>query len=142
MALAQFQDLIDIGAVPVGGTLSDPKYQRAEGLLAKAEALCVLYLQRIDSALTDEVIEAWPARKLVALALVIAEVAAQRLTAPATDTAAQLADGYTTWTTALLQPRHRRALGELVRDTASSVSLELDASPLSGLRFVTDGYSS
>lgn len=114
MALATWGDLIAIGAIPGDATLSHPKWVRAERLLEMASAQCVVYLQQTDASITEATITAdWSAEKLVTLAVIVAEVAAQRLTASAADTAQQLADGYGAWSSAMLAPRHQRALDAL-----------------------------
>jgi len=141
MALAVWDDLVDIGAIPEGGDPSSPKWARAEGLLSKASAQVLVHLSRvIGTTVTETTVAGWPEADRQVIATVVAEMASRRLTSSAAATAQQVADGFGAgWLNSYMTQRDRDTLNSLsVVGTPGTVSLELAPSSLSGLTFVTE----
>lgn len=144
MAVATWQDLIDIGAIPSDGAPHDPKWSRATGLLdkASAQALSFLGIEEADVA-------AWPEADQVALATIVAELAARRLTTSAAQSATQLANGVGTgWQTAVLSKHDRRNLSRIpsaARGGSGTITVETGdySSPVNWQGWpITDQFSS
>jgi hypothetical protein len=115
MAVADWDDLVNTGAIPVGGSPSDPKWSRATGLLQAATDQALAHITTITGAEVDETtVAAWPDRDRRILAIIVAEIAGRRLTVPATSTATQVDNGLGSgWMTALLTDVDRRNLARI-----------------------------
>lgn len=115
MALATWDDLVDIGAIPGGGSRSDPQWARADGLLEKSTAQVLAHLTRVVGDTVDEdTVAGWSSTDRTIVATVVAELAGRRLTSSAAATAQQLADGYGGgYANSYLTKRDRDALAQL-----------------------------
>jgi hypothetical protein len=111
-----FDRLAAVGAIPVGTSQQDPRWERARTLIDMAYEQALSYLSKTD----DDIAELSEQLRGV-VATVLAEMAASRLqynAAPSTD--AYIPEGLMT---SLMAPRHKRALDAAFRPTSGAASL-------------------
>lgn len=89
--LASIDDLVALGALPLGADVSDGVGERASRLLELAEGAVLTFCRSTVAAITDES-TGWAASSQLTLAGIVAEIAGRRLTSPAAPTSAQLGE--------------------------------------------------
>ena len=93
MALATLDDLEAIGAIDVDTEEESDKGVRATRLLAMATATVCTFARTTEAVITDADPEiGWSTESKTTLAGIVAEVAARRLTSPASPSSNQLGD--------------------------------------------------
>lgn len=124
MALAVLDDLAALGAINYSQDVTSVIGRRGLWLIARASEQVVEYLGTTETAIAADT-DTWTAQKLGILRAVITEAAASRLQM---STASPDNGVYPeTYVTALLQPRHYRALDKLLgRAGTSSWSFAAD----------------
>lgn len=124
--LAELDDLIAIGALPMDVTDDEPRATRATRLLELISDQVVGYL-RYDDEAALRAASIWSATKGNALAAIVIEVASERLAQGAAPNVDQ--GFYSRIPTVMLRPYHKRAIDEIFGRPGngySSVEVERD----------------